>query len=516
MKKTIALFLLASALYGVTSAQIDPFRNEIDEVKTNLEHLNDLGPCLEKLCAEKETCDPCTNRIVDSEDIMRMKQRVWDSLDRYRCVAETRNGLVKEVNMVNPKSLDHYLYKVFNKIVLGGAEAIQNGTGVNLSVSDKTQLGGSFMYQRRSHAFTAGINAEVGNKEATVINGKGYLQGGLGISANYSVLLGRNSGYFDKTDCDTFIFRRREYARMLLSDYAKKMCANIHDIDAKLKKQKYEQDRLALLIKNQGEDLFDFCGNPRTWVQIQKSIDSLVAIKEAFDYEASFKNMMAKIDTFGQAPWSGYRVKWLGFEGSVNTQNKTVIYNPGLVDTSKIAQNVLFWKYKFAMSFNWAQYKKKCSSYINVAFGVQNTYILEGKTPIDTLNYGNIKVANGRGTGYIYDVTLLPNYKKQQIVPYTSFLANVFFGKKKLIGLEWYNDIIFRIGLQGIDKDRRYVSSYRFGVILNLSEIYKTDLPTIGVFLKLTEYDYHRNMLDFASVGIRVGMPFEGMLNKKR
>jgi hypothetical protein len=424
--------------------------------------------------------------------------------------------------MTLDKALDEFIYKTFDKVVIGNDEFIKNGTALNLSVTDKTKLSGNYLFKiNRGLAASFGLNATVSNNEAVLVNNEGYFQSGWGLTAKLSFLPGGNGGRFLPDSCRKLSFKRQEFISRQLHKYDKILKTDIQELDSTIARASRQLTADSLSIASLA---FVPPSAAYGFEKMKQTLDSLKKVRTEY-YRAKdlsglqlLDNIFEKdIHTFEKdnAPWSGYTMHWFDLDMSMNTSGKTIIYNSEIVNTDKISENEMFWKYRVGPSYNWATYRKGWNLYVNVLLAVQNAYALEGKEPVDTFNYGNLKVVNKDKGSAVYDISLLPNYKDQKLIFTPSVLVNSFFGKHKMIGGELFYETLFRNNLEGVEDNRKVVMNGRIGIIINFSEKYKTTLPTLGLFLKATEYNFKDTLNDYLSIGLRVGVPFDRIFNKK-
>jgi hypothetical protein len=434
------------------------------------------------------------------------------NINVYNC-EESADGKQK-AKLVLDDALDSFIYNTFDKVVIGNDELIKNGTALNISVSDKTSLSANYLFRvSRWFALSTGLNATVSNNEVMIHN-DGVWQSGWGGSLKASILLGSNKGRFGG-ECEKFFMQRKVFINNELLKYQ----TNVNSLQAKINRlnSRIEADSAS------ASTLSYETAVPLDLERARAERDSLshllVQLQRAQGYNADqyisnvFDPAIKKFEA-ANAPWTGYTIKWLDVEASANSVDKTLLYASGIVDQSKISKTDVFWKYKFGVSFNYAGVGAKYSYYINALFAYQNAYALEGKSPVDTFNYGSIKVVNEKGGG-IYDVSLLPDYRKQSWVPSPSILANYFWGARKTIGAELFCETIFRGSLEGVEESRKTIVNARIGAVFNFSEVQKTTIPTIGLFLKLNEFGFSNDFGKRLGVGIRAGLAFDRFLKKK-
>lgn len=424
--------------------------------------------------------------------------------------------------MTLDESLDHFIYKTFNKVVIGDDEVIKNGTALNLSVTDKTKLSGNYVFKLADWmALSFGLNAAVTNSETAIVNNKGVVQSGWGLSTKLSILPGRNWGRFDSDSCNKFFFARREFINNQLNKYSSILAVNINQLQTLI-----TQDSSQLIADSTLISALTFSppNAGYSYLKQRRYLDSLQKVRQDYykvsaytptQFVDSVFNVSIKEFESVNAPWNGYRIWWVDLDMSLNTFNKTTIYNESQTSSIKISENEIFWKYKIGPSLNYADVGNRHSFYTSLLLSLQNAYKLEGKSPIDTFNYGEIKVASAEKNSSVYDISQLPDYKKQKWIFAPSILINSFHGKYKMLGWEVFYETLFRNGLDGVEDTRKVVMNARVGFIVNFSERYKTSLPTIGVFLKSDEYNFKDTFKDYLSVGLRVGVPFDRIFNKK-
>lgn len=447
---------------------------------------------------------------VDSlRDLLRKRE-----LSHYKC---------NDAVMTEAKALDSFIFKTFDKVVIGNDEVIKNGTALNLSVTDKTKLSGNYLFKPRPNiGISIGLNATVSNNETMLVNNEGYFQSGWGITGKLSILPFGSGGRFMPDDCKKLTEARRKFLVKEIEDYQRILTLNLSTLEKDIKNN--ADSVYSDSIKLAREILVDSLAFYIMSSQRAKRLDSLKQIKQEYVrnvkfyaqqlYDSTFKPKIIKFEA-STASWSGYTIFWTDIDFSLNTSGKTTIYNDATVNTAKISKNEMFWKYRTGLSYNFATSRMYHAVYASLSLGVQNAYALEGKVPIDTFNYGNLKVVNEGKSSTVYDISQLPNYKDQKWIFSPSILVNWFLGEKKMFGFETFYEMLFRNNLPGVEDSKRKVMNARFGVIVNFSEKFKTSLPTIGVFLKADEYDYKDTFKDYVTIGLRVGVPFDRIFNKK-
>ena len=500
MKKITLSILIAIFLVTNLNAQT---RDSIGQIIRSIDTLKDRMDTVERRLRSPATnVSPLHSSLVYVKNELLKREGNSEFYDCY-------NG-----KMTLSKSLDRYIYSTFDKVVVGNDEVVKNGTAINLSVSDKTKLSANYLTKlSKSAAFSFGFNAAVTNNETALINNKRKLQSGWGVSSKVSILPGGNGGRYFPGGCDSLTKMRKYFILSKLDEYNRILNEDLTKLDADI----LREDGLL----NSALNSFNTDVSYNDILERRSLVDSLKKMRltrnrlAGKDGPSLLKDIFDKeINDFEaeKAPWTGYRIHWFDIEASLNSTSKSVLYG-SLISTEKISENKLFWKYKVGASYNLARVSSSSSFYLNVLLAMQNAYVLEGKEPLDTFDYGEVKVIGDKGL--VYDVSQIPDYDKSKLVFSPSFLINSFYGKSKMLGWEFFFESIFRGNLPGVDPQKKVVGNMRLGFIVNFSEKYKTSSPTIGVFLKSEDYGFNPYFGRTLSLGLRVGVPFEGIFKKK-
>jgi hypothetical protein len=445
----------------------------------------------------------------------------WDKYkfleQHYNCMERDIDG-ADEVKVVNNVSFDSLIRPALSNVFVGSNDLTTNATAASfIQDQDKGTLQLNYAILKHNGVFNIGAFAKSSDGIFGIYTANSW-SSDVGINFGYSRAISKGL-YFDISDCDE-LKRKRKMKMLPLFDQFRALATldttKIHDTLVDLKT---ELDTLG------GALGIDYAGR----VSKYKILDSaLTYFRDIYGAAGQFPSGLRRDTIVGKkldsliALWeikeanifTGYKIWWF----SVNTaiSNNALSF---LTDSLPLAAKAAYTpknlaKFNLAFSLSCQYNFKRYLHYANLSLGIGlHNY----------LDHPSVKKPGLRYDSTIMDYTVYNKYQtklatlkdlKANITTFEpSFVYSIFFGKSKLIGLNFRTDM--RIGLNVPEEIKAlYPNSYNFliGPLFRMNKDKSFSAGTIGLDVGFVDAPVKTNAWDSFGFKFKVGIPFNAFI----
>ena len=314
----------------------------------------------------------------------------------------------------------------------------------------------------------------------------------------------------------------------LMVSYYNILSTNEAALQSELDKLDIEQSRAGLNKLDYSDMSTDFFQTPKLsraeFIKRRDSLQHIIAVyKKIYKSLADQNAREAYIDSLVQSNmWQfeqniigkfsdGYKMKWYDIKGSATAETKNVLdFGNSLHNYIKL---VPFGRYTLSPAFNYYRDVTKMLSYVRVGLDMGNGYgydlLIPGQIQVDTIlaANGGKSVSNVSESVKAFNPAKNPTYNRMYGVVTESIIADMFWGKKKMIGFELSESL----GLMHAPGSTKAPLNFQGGVLLSpVDKDPKTSNGVIALLVGMQKLDLtntHGISIGNFTVGIRVGLP---------
>lgn len=430
-------------------------------------------------------------------------------LKSYNCVKSSG----KPAKIVSDDAFDTLFTPVFGKVIFGNNDLVKQGSAGTFSLNQfesKFSLSYSFAYDKKNPVgkyHTVGFNAVSTSKNFQFYSKNEWQQG---FSVNYTFTHPVFKGLFFKpTDCGELIKKRQVASVYWLKDIRNILLTDVGTIDANIATTQGINisgltDLMLVAVINSApgntKKNYDDALKAKTdWQYLQEVVTNKEVKRYADSIATKYDKESVAMDT--------YHLFWLNY--TVKPEFRSIkTYDTAIASLAGIRKKD-FYGLLGEISLNYFRQLTKTLWFGQLGIGARNTNYLEGKKPADlkTLIVPVSTTTDIIDNEQAIVVDVYEKYKKNFLL-FTPYLGgNVFFGKKRVIGLEIFGSGKF--GFESNEIEFHNLYTIRSGLLFSMNG--KTDLgkTTFGLIAQWEDVPFKGEKTgEYFTFSLRFGIPF--------
>lgn len=455
---------------------------------------------------EKDSLSPS-----DRELLARFGGLFENNLSKYQCVEKGN----KRAKVVSSGAFDTLFVPVFGKVIFGNNDLVKQGSAGTFSLNQfesKFGISYSFAHDKKKptgYYHTLAFNAVNSSKNFQLYSKKEWQRG---YSLSYTGTYPINKGiYFMPSDCRELLKKRkqakvywlRDIRSLLLTDTTK-INSNIAAIDS-LSVRTRNQSGSGIETEIAKAAYKDYAALEKA----KKALNEYRKFSELVGDDKSIKRYADSIVTkFDKDNFVLYKYHFWWFNYTIKPEYKGVnIYDTAAASIVGIERKDFF-RMNLDFSFNYFRHADHLY-FAQFGLGIKNTNFLEGKKP-DDLKSVIVPVATNTEVVANEEAVIVDDYASLKkgfllLSPYAG--GNIFFGKKRIIGLELFGST--KLGLEPKDVEFNDLFTIRSGVLFSMNG--KTDLgkTTFGIIAQWEDVPFKGERdNNYFTLSVRFGIPF--------
>lgn len=436
------------------------------------------------------------------------------SLQTYVC-NETKSGS-KIAKIVSWGAFDTLFVPVFGKVIFGNNDLVKQGSAGTFSLNQfesKFGISYSFAHDKKNptgYYHTFGFNAVNSSKSFQLYSKKEWQRG---YSINYTGTIPLDKGvFFDVEDCKE-LEKKRKLARVYwLKDIKNLLLTDVTKINTDISAIEALNLSKPAITGQEVETEID-----KTAIKDFETLKKLQKTKSDYEYlktvitagDPEIKKYADSIVTkFDKENFVLYKYHFWWFNYTIKPEYKGInIYDTAAASIVGIERKDFF-RMNLDFSLNYFRNAKNLT-FAQFGLGVKNTNFLEGKKP-DDLKSVIVPVTPSTEIVSNEEAVIVSDYsdlKKGFVLlsPYAG--ANFFFGKKRILGLEFFGSAKF--GLEPKDVEFGDLYTFRSGLLFSMNGKSDMGKTTFGIIAQWEDVPFKGEKDgNYFTLSVRFGIPF--------